>query len=310
MLFPSYLVSFLLLQLTLLLAMFKFFRNKLQSLFKKNISLDLIEDAESLFYEADFGTELTEELCARLRRTKKADASTIKDLITVLLRESLEGLPSQASQSSQTRPIVSLLLGTNGSGKTTTAAKLAHYYKERSESVMLVATDTFRAAGMDQARLWANELGCGFVSGQPGGDAAAIAFDGIQSAIARGYSRVIIDTSGRLHVHGNLMKELSKIVSVCGKALEGAPHEIFMTVDSTLGNNAIEQVRVFHDVVPLSGLIFTKVDGSAKGGTLFQIAKRLKIPTKFIGYGESLKDLNEFDLDLFLNKLFPEVEKI
>ncbi|WP_100934347.1 signal recognition particle-docking protein FtsY [Candidatus Chlamydia corallus] len=290
--------------------MFNFFRNKLQSLFKKNISLDLIEDVESLFYEADFGTELTEELCARLRQTKKADESAIKELITSLLHESLEGFPSQTFQASATKPAVSLLVGTNGSGKTTTAAKLAHYYKERSQDTMLVATDTFRAAGMDQARLWANKLGCGFVSGKPGGDAAAIAFDGIQAAIAQGYSRVIIDTSGRLHVHGNLMKELSKIVLVCGKALDGAPHEILMTVDSTLGNNAVEQVRVFHDVVPLSGLIFTKVDGSAKGGTLFQIAKRLKIPTKFIGYGESFKDLDEFDLDLFLKKLFAEIEKI
>ncbi|SPN74078.1 Cell division protein FtsY,signal recognition particle-docking protein FtsY,Signal recognition particle GTPase,signal recognition particle-docking protein FtsY,SRP54-type protein, GTPase domain [Chlamydia serpentis] len=284
--------------------MFKFFSNKLQSLFRTNADINLIEYAESLFYEADFGTELTKELCARLYRTKKADESSIKELITSLLYESLEGLPYQNSEVSTTRPLVSLILGTNGSGKTTTTAKLAHYYKERSHNVMLVATDTFRAGGMDQARLWAKELGCGFVSGKPGGDAAAIAFDGIQAAIARGYSRVIIDTSGRLHVHSNLMKELSKIALVCGKALEGAPHEVLMTVDSTLGNNAVEQVRIFHDVIPLSGLIFTKVDGSAKGGTLFQIARQLQIPTKFIGYGESLKDLEEFDIDLFLEKLF------
>ncbi|ANH78765.1 signal recognition particle-docking protein FtsY [Candidatus Chlamydia sanziniae] len=285
--------------------MFKYFSNKLQSLFKKNVSLDLLEYAESLFYEADFGTELTKELCARLHQVKKPDELTVKKLISTLLQQTIESLPPvQTLQFFPSQPCVSLILGTNGSGKTTTVAKLSHYYQQRSQRVLIVAADTFRAAGIDQIRVWAEKLGCGFVSGKTGGDAAAIAFDGIQAALSRGYSRVLIDTSGRLHVHGNLMKELTKIVSACDKALVSAPHEILMTVDTTLGSNVIEQVRVFHETTRLSGIILTKVDGSAKGGTLFRIAKELQIPTKFIGCGESLQDLQEFHLDFFLRKLF------
>ncbi|WP_348663039.1 signal recognition particle-docking protein FtsY [Chlamydia vaughanii] len=284
--------------------MFKFFSSKIQSLFKKTLSTDLLEFAESLFYEADFGSDLTEELCSRLRKCRKPDESIVKDLVSSLLRETLENLPIK-DPSTQGSPVVSLMLGTNGSGKTTTVAKLAHYYQSRSEKVLIVATDTFRAAGMDQMRCWAEKLDCGFVSGKPGGDAAAIAYDGIVSAISRGYDRVIIDTSGRLHTHTNLLNELSKIVSVCNKALPGSPHERLMTIDATLGGNVVEQVRVFHDTIPLSGLILTKVDGSAKGGTLFRVAKQLKIPTKFVGYGESVGDLEEFHIDRFLEKLFP-----
>ncbi|AUS60233.1 cell division protein [Chlamydia abortus] len=284
--------------------MFKFFSSKIQSLFKKTLSPDLLEFTESLFYEADFGSDLTEELCSRLRKCRKPDASTVKDLVSSLLRETLDSLPL-AEPCQGPAPIVSLILGSNGSGKTTTVAKLAHYYLSRSEKVMIVATDTFRSAGMNQMRCWAEKLGCGFVSGKPGGDPAAIAYDGIASAMSRGYDRVLIDTSGRLHTHTNLLNELSKIVSVCNKVHPGSPHERLMTIDATLGGNVIEQVRVFHDTVPLSGLILTKVDGSAKGGTLFRVAKQLKIPTKFVGYGELIGDLEEFHIDRFLEKLSP-----
>ncbi|AHK63421.1 Signal recognition particle receptor FtsY [Chlamydia avium] len=283
--------------------MFKFFSSKIQSLFKKAPSVDLLESAESLFYEADFGSDLTEELCSRLLKCQKPSEVILKELVTSLLRDTLEGLPILHSPIQS--PSVSLVLGTNGSGKTTTIAKLAHYYQNRSEKVMIVATDTFRAAGMTQMRYWAEKLHCGFVSGKPKGDAAAIAYDGITAAISRGYDRVLIDTSGRLHTHTNLLQELSKLVSVCNKALPGAPHEKFMTIDATLGGNTVDQVRIFHETIPLSGIILTKVDGSAKGGTLFRIAKQLKIPTKFVGYGESVEDLEEFHIERFLEKLFP-----
>lgn len=284
--------------------MFKFFSSKIQSLFKKAPSIDLLEFTESLFYEADFGSTLTEELCARLRKCRKPSEAILKDLVTSLLRDTLEHLPAD-QQDSWSSPRVSLILGTNGSGKTTTVAKLAHYYQSRSEKVMIIATDTFRAAGMTQMRYWAEKLHCGFVSGKPGGDAAAIAYDGITSSLSRGYDRVLIDTSGRLHTHMNLLNELSKLVSVCNKVLPGSPHEKLMTVDATLGGNTVDQVRVFHEMIPLSGIILTKVDGSAKGGTLFRIAKQLKIPTKFVGYGESVGDLEEFHIERFLEKLFP-----
>ncbi|ANG65863.1 signal recognition particle-docking protein FtsY [Chlamydia gallinacea] len=284
--------------------MFKFFSSKIQSLFKKAPSKDLLELTESLFYEADFGSELTEELCSRMHKCRKPSEETLKEQVTSLLRDTLESLPVEQSPD-QSFPRVSLILGTNGSGKTTTVAKLAHYYQSRLEKVMIIATDTFRAAGMTQMRYWAEKLHCGFVSGKPGGDAAAIAYDGITSALSRGYDRVLIDTSGRLHTHTHLLHELSKLVSVCNKVLAGSPHEKFMTVDATLGGNTVDQVRTFHEMIPLSGIILTKVDGSAKGGTLFRIAKQLKIPTKFVGYGESMGDLEEFHLERFLEKLFP-----
>ncbi|WP_201456287.1 signal recognition particle-docking protein FtsY [Chlamydia sp. 17-3921] len=283
--------------------MFKFFRSKIQALFKKDLSTDLLEHTEKLFYEADFGTELTEELCSRLCKEKKLDETKIRELVSNVLRETLKQLPI-CKPPLTTTPYVYLILGSNGSGKTTTVAKLANFYQQQSQKVMIVATDTFRAAGMDQTRCWAEKLGCGFVSGKQGGDPAAIAFDGIRAAIARGYDKVIIDTSGRLHTHTNLMKELSKVASVCDKALSGAPHEVLMTLDATLGGNSVEQAQIFSSVAPISGLILTKADGSAKGGTLFRIAKLLKIPTKFISYGESFEDLQEFHIDFFLEKLF------
>ncbi|EPP34833.1 signal recognition particle-docking protein FtsY [Chlamydia ibidis] len=287
--------------------MFKFFSSKIQSLFRRSVSVDLLEFAEGLFYEADFGSNLTEELCSRLRKSRNPDESSLRILISELLRETLSGLPEITGSLPETSPpYVTLILGTNGSGKTTTVAKLAHYYQLKSKKVMIVATDTFRSAGMDQMRYWAEQLDCGFVSGKPGGDAAAIAYDGIQAAIARNYDHVIIDTSGRLHTHTNLLKELSKIVSVCNKSHPGSPQETLMTLDATLGGNAVEQVRVFNNVVPVSGLILTKVDGSAKGGTLFRIAKELKIPTKFLGNGESVEDLQDFDIEKFLQKLFSQ----
>ncbi|QYC72108.1 signal recognition particle-docking protein FtsY [Chlamydia suis] len=281
--------------------MFKFFGNKLRSLFKKTLPSDLLEYAELLLYEGDFGHKLTESFCRELRKHKHPDEHTLKGLIRSFLSEIIAKLPQR--ELSSVRPHATLVLGTNGSGKTTTVAKLAHYYLSQNQTVLIVATDTFRSAGMDQMRCWANSLNCGFISGKPGGDPAAIAFDGISAAIARDYDQVIIDTSGRLHTHTNLLKELQKIVSVCNKAFTGAPHETLMTIDATLGSNTLSQVSMFHEAVPIDGLIFTKVEGSAKGGSLFRIADELKIPTRFVGYGETVSDFEPFSIDRFLDKL-------
>ncbi len=281
--------------------MFKFFGNKLRSLFKKTLPSDLLEYAEALLYEGDFGPKLTEAFCNELRRHKHPDERLIKELIRSFLSDIIAKLPQKKSSSAH--PHVTLIVGTNGSGKTTTVAKLAHYCLSQNQTVLIVATDTFRSAGMEQMRCWADSLGCGFISGKPGGDAAAIAFDGISAAVARNYDQVIIDTSGRLHTHTNLLKELQKIATVCNKAFPGAPHETLMTVDATLGSNTLSQVKLFHEAVPIDGLIFTKIEGSAKGGSLFRIADELKIPTRFVGYGETVYDFEPFSIDRFLDKL-------
>lgn len=281
--------------------MFKFFGNKLRSLLKKTLSSDLLEYAEVLLYEGDFGPKLTEAFCEELRRCKNPDERAVKGLIRSFLSKIIAKLPQREPLS--VRPFSTLVLGTNGSGKTTTVAKLAHYYLSQNQKVLTVATDTFRSAGMDQMRCWAETLNCGFISGKPGGDAAAIAFDGISAAVARDYDHVIIDTAGRLHTHTNLLKELQKIATVCNKAFPGAPHETLMTIDATLGSNTLSQVQLFHEAVPINGLIFTKVEGSAKGGSLFRIADELKIPTRFVGYGETIHDFEPFAIDRFLDKL-------
>lgn len=285
--------------------MFKFFTNKIQSLFRKKPSLDLLEEAESLFYEGDFGSELTEELCQRLRKCRNFQEDSLKSIITSLLEDTIHLVSCEASMPVQA-PHVTVLVGTNGTGKTTTVAKLAHYYQSKGEKVLITATDTFRSAGIDQMQLWAEQLNCGFVAGKPRSDAAAIAYDGITAAISRQYDRVLIDTSGRLHTSVNLLKELSKLVSVCAKAHSGSPHDIFMIVDATQGGNVVDQVCAFQKVVPITGIILTKTDGSAKGGTLFRLAKQLQLPTKFIGYGESVSDLEEFDFNHFIQRFLHE----
>lgn len=285
--------------------MFKFFANKIQSLFRKESTSFLLEEAEGLFYEGDFGSELTEMLCHRLKQSRKINEETLRSILSSLLKETVQNTSLPTDLSTDVKLCVSVIVGTNGTGKTTTVAKLAHFYQSQGKKIMIVATDTFRSAGIEQMRCWADVLNCGFVSGKPGGDPAAIAFDGITSARTKQYDHVIIDTSGRLHTYDNLLKELSKLVSVCNKALPGSPHEILMVIDATLGGNVVEQVRTFHKAVPLTGFIFTKTDGSAKGGTLFRLAKQFGLPTKFVGYGESLEDFEAFTIDRFLTKILP-----
>lgn len=284
--------------------MFKFFTNKIQSLFRKKSASSFLEEAESLFYEGDFGSELTELLCHRLRQTRNCDEKTLKLVISSLLQEIIQNV-HDSSAAIESKPFVSVIVGTNGAGKTTSVAKLAHFYQSQGKKVMIVATDTFRSAGIEQMRRWAELLHCGFVAGKPGGDPAAIAYDGITSACSKQYDHVIIDTSGRLHTYDNLLKELSKLVSVCNKAFPGSPHDILMIIDATLGGNVIEQVRAFQNVVPLTGLILTKTDGSAKGGTLFRLANQFQLPTKFVGYGESIDDFEAFSIARFLTKILP-----
>ncbi|MFQ5691269.1 MAG: signal recognition particle-docking protein FtsY, partial [Gemmatimonadota bacterium] len=200
-------------------------------------------------------------------------------------------------------PSVALLLGVNGTGKTTTVAKLAWRLREAGHSVLVAAADTFRAAAQEQLRAWAERVEADFVGGQPGGDPAAVAFDALEAARKRGTDWVLIDTAGRLHTDGGLLEELRKIDRVVGRRVEGAPHERLLVVDATSGQNVIQQASVFGRALPLTGLVLAKFDSSARAGTVVAVARQLAIPVRFLGVGETPRDLEPFDVEPYVEKL-------
>ncbi len=203
----------------------------------------------------------------------------------------------------ETRPLVELIVGVNGAGKTTTIAKLARMYKSAGKKVLLGAGDTFRAAAIEQLKLWSERLDVSIVSSQHGHDPAAVAYDTVFSGKSKGYDNVIIDTAGRLHNKTNLQNELQKINAVCGKAMEGAPHRKILVLDGTQGSSGIEQAKVFNEVLKIDALIITKLDGTSKGGSLFSIVDELRIPVAYIGTGEKAEDLIPFDENEFIETL-------
>jgi len=198
--------------------------------------------------------------------------------------------------------------GVNGSGKTTTIAKIAYHLKNEGKSVVIASGDTFRAAAIEQLEHWANKVGVDFVKAQEGADPSSVAFDGLQAAIARNHDVLIIDTAGRLHTKENLMEELKKTQRVLGKKYEGAPHEILLVLDATIGQNAIEQTRQFNNALTVTGIALTKLDGSSKGGVIVGIANEFEIPIRFIGIGEDMDDLQPFHAKSFVNALFLDNE--
>lgn len=207
------------------------------------------------------------------------------------------------AQSANAKPFVELILGVNGAGKTTSIAKLANLYKKKGDKVILAACDTFRAGAIEQLRLWAEKIGVQIVMSEQGHDPSAVAFDTISKAVAKGYERVIIDTAGRLQNQKNLSAELDKIVRICGKALAGAPHRKILVLDGTQGVAGILQAKAFNELVRLDGVIITKLDGTAKGGALFSIAKELELPILYIGVGEQMEDLLEFNASEYIQNL-------
>jgi fused signal recognition particle receptor len=194
----------------------------------------------------------------------------------------------------------------NGTGKTTTIAKLAHRYKREGKEVILAAADTYRAAAAEQLKVWADRIGVGLVQHQTGGDPSAVAFDAIRAALARKKDVLIIDTAGRLHTNRGLMEELKKLRRTLHRQMEGAPHEVLLTLDATIGNNGLQQAKDFHEAVGVTGLVIAKLDGTAKGGIVVAIADRLGIPVKYIGLGEGLEDLQDFNPRAFVDALFQE----
>jgi fused signal recognition particle receptor len=275
---------------------------------KKTLDNDLIELIENQLISADVGVEATQELIKNL--TQKLARKELKDSEAVLksLQEDMKNLlrPCQIPLTihDETKPFVILVVGINGSGKTTTIGKLAKSLQAANESVMLAAGDTFRAAAIEQLQVWAERNQIPIVSQQPGADTAAVIYDALESAKARGMDVLIADTAGRLHTQTNLMEELKKVKRVMAKIDPSAPHETLLVLDASIGQNALNQAKQFHDAVGITGLALTKLDGTAKGGIIFAIAKQLQIPIRYIGVGEGIDDLRPFNADEFVNALF------
>lgn len=277
--------------------------DKICALLGRPIDAHTIDKLEEILYEADLGSELVEELMDVIRpmlRSKHVDAQAVLAAMRERASHMLKTAPAQEFG----KPHVILMIGVNGSGKTTSCAKLAHRYARRGKKVLLCAADTFRAAAIDQLASWATKIEVPIVKGQPGGDAAATAFDALESAKAKGIDIVIIDTAGRLQSKTDLMRELEKLRRVCHKSVETAPHETILVLDATTGQNGIDQAESFHAITPLTGLALTKLDGTAKGGIALGIAKRLDIPVRYVGLGETIDDFDDFDPKVYLDALF------
>ncbi len=280
---------------------------KIRNLFSKPINAETLEQLEQLFYEADLGIQVSAELSKKVQEIyRKQPELDGEGLIEEIKKEIVALFSQKPSGMAQTSsgPLVILVVGVNGNGKTTTVAKLAKSYKDNGYKVMIAAADTFRAAATAQLEVWAERVGAEIVKGVANGDSAAVAFDAMNAAVARGVDVVLIDTAGRLHTRTDLMKELEKIKRACQKVIPGAPHETLLVLDSTIGQNAVDQARLFNEYTPISGLCLTKLDGTAKGGIVINIQKQLGIPVKFIGIGESLEDLEPFNAENFAQALF------
>lgn len=263
---------------------------------------DTWDELEALLLQADMGFETTDSVIQAVKLAVKDQGLTQNEEVLQALKvELLNRLTKPVFPDFATHPTVIILLGVNGSGKTTSAAKLAHLYQEEGKSVLLVAADTYRAAAIDQLRVWANRVDVPMVAGQPGGDPGAAAFDGIASAISRKRDVVIIDTAGRLHTKYNLMEEIKKVHRVSGKALQGAPHATWLVLDATTGQNALQQAKAFQEAVSLDGVILAKLDSSAKGGMAFAIKAQLNLPIFYAGLGEGIDDLKCFEPEAFVN---------
>lgn len=259
-----------------------------------------IEELEQLLLEADFGVDATMELVDELERASRmAEVRTeveLREMLEGRIRRMLDaGGTARELATPATGVAVYLVLGVNGTGKTTSAAKLAWRFQERGESVMLAAADTFRAGAQEQLRVWADRLGADFVGGAEGGDPAAVAFDAVQAATSRGTDRLFIDTAGRLHTQSGLLEELKKIDRVVGRQVDGAPHERILVVDATSGQNVLSQTRVFGEALDLTGLLLSKFDSTARGGTVVAVARELGVPVRYVGTGERPADLELFD---------------
>ncbi|MGD8561774.1 MAG: signal recognition particle-docking protein FtsY [Desulfarculaceae bacterium] len=272
----------------------------------RKIDDEVLDDLEEVLVTADLGVKtslaLIEDLRGKVGRSQLGDAQMLKDALRSGIKDILEEAACEPSR--QNDPHVVLVVGVNGVGKTTTIGKLAHHFSSQGRKVLLAAADTFRAAAIEQLEVWAQRTGCPVVRQQHGADPSAVAYDALEAAIARSRDLVIVDTAGRLHTKVNLMEELKKIHRVLGKRLPGAPHEVLLVLDATTGQNALNQAKLFHEAVPLSGVVLTKLDGTAKGGIVVAIASEMKLPICFVGLGEGVEDLRPFEAEAFAEAIF------
>ncbi len=278
----------------------------ISGLFRGGRAIDqaLLDQLEELLFSADLGPVAGEVTAELARLHKRGEIKGEDDVRAALRRLLLARVQQESAEIAFThKPTVILVVGVNGSGKTTSIAKLAHRFQLQGRKVLLAAGDTFRAAAADQLEIWAGKVGCAIVRQKPGADPAAVAYDGVDAGVARGMDVVLIDTAGRLHTQSNLMAELEKVRRVIERRLPGAPHETWLVLDGTNGQNAIQQARLFTQSVEVSGLIVAKLDGTARGGAVFAIKDALGLPVRYIGTGERLELLEPFEPEAFVDAI-------
>jgi fused signal recognition particle receptor len=272
---------------------------------KGRVDKDFLAELEKTLYLADVGTYATTVIIDRVRQAflDKEISGDVEAFVKQQLKEMLTE-PSTGIQYVSSGPTVVLVAGVNGSGKTTSIAKLVRRCKDEGKKVLVAACDTFRAAAVEQLSIWTERLGCEIVKNQQGSDPGSVAHDACERAKSRGFDVLIVDTAGRLHTQTHLMRELEKIYRIVGRQIEGAPHEVLLVLDATTGQNAINQAEQFKKTVRCTGIILSKLDGTAKGGAIFAIKEKLGLPVKFVGVGEKLEDLEVFDPDAYVEALF------
>lgn len=268
------------------------------------------EELEDALIQADTGVPIAARFIEDMQRRVKDEGVWEKDRLMTIFKDEMRQFLARNGAGlvkwAPFPPTVMLIVGVNGTGKTTSIAKMAHFFKGCGQKVLIAAADTFRAAAIDQLEIWAGRAGVDLVKHKEGADPGAVVFDAVQAAKARNIDLLLVDTAGRLHTKFNLMEELKKLYKILGKELPGAPHETLLVLDSSTGQNAISQAKIFKDAVSVTGLILTKLDGTAKGGMVLGVQDTLGIPVKFIGVGEGLEDLREFDPSTFVDALFAE----